>query len=79
MFYNRRGMSEDSCYKEAAHSLDGEVKNQFAFFCEDGAELRYMFLVAHIKVEVTPKILKRLSSYDRRDNFITDEELWLIL
>ena len=38
-----------------------------------------MFLVAHIKVKVTPKILKRLSSYDRRDNFIIDEELWLIL
>ena len=38
-----------------------------------------MFLVAHIKVEVTPKILKRLSSYDRRDHFIIDEELWLKL
>ena len=38
-----------------------------------------MFLVAHIKVEVTSKILKRLSSYDRRENFIIGEELWLIL
>ena len=66
-------LKKNCCYKEAAYSLDGEEKNQFAF----GVCL--YFLVAHIKVSVTPKILKRLFSYDRRDHFIIDEEFWLNL